>query len=547
MYQYKPHSHVKIWLSNNPNVFMNLENQIRLIDMREKNPTDAIHLVYDAELLTPESIHALLMFCKEHNILPIDAHNIQKNLTSDKEIQLYHFYKDEIYNLKTGGNLGVASDILRWLSPICNYGTYTDFDIPVDTSFLPVIINTEAPLLLNIGSLKMGKKEFILANNDFVAIVDAIAAKKEIERVQNGLLTKLTKYDNNFIEKTEAELRNDSFLNPYLLKFMKNRSESIYIAKSKEINPSNGSLSSLKIRTYIREIMSDKNKFLDFNKKFSEETHQEVIRRLRKNLQNQLNLIKYLFFNDEYTSIKQALEESETNLINYLMQKEWELYLKSIVICTTGPIQISNALFNDYVVDSEEFKKEIEPLSFNYYGLQKAFQSQNSIPLHANVLRMLKFLGVGLGKLNDSSWLEAGEKLQTLRTKQLKARQEELALNLPVSIALIKNNIETYMEQIAKNQPGFFLKEKRNAQIKILELILTCFNHKNEFSIKQFKKIMPSLNQYKPNNYIKKLIVDLDKFGQDAVLFNLTKDQKIKLVDNRLEHHKNITCKRYFS
>lgn len=295
MYQYNPKLHVKIWLSNNPNVFMNLENQIRLIEMREKNPNDTIHLVYDSKLLAKYSVNMLHEFCKEHQIISIDAHTIDALLQSDNERKLYKFYKEEICNLKMGGNLAVASDILRWLSPVFKKGTYTDFDFPIDTSTLPQFITTEMPILLNIGSLKMGRKEFILANNDFVAIIDAIAAKKEIERVQSGLISRLTHYDTDFIERTETELNEDSFINRHLLKVMKNRSESLYIAKSKKITPPDTSDSSLKIRAYIIDVMTDKNKFLNFNKITPQETHEEVIKRLRKGLQAHLNLVKYLF------------------------------------------------------------------------------------------------------------------------------------------------------------------------------------------------------------------------------------------------------------
>lgn len=136
-------------------------------------------MVYDSKLLTSSSVNTLHEFCKEHQIISINAHTIDTLLQSDNERKLYNFYKEEIDNLKTGGNLAVASDILRWLSPIFEKGTYTDFDFPIDTSALPKFITTEMPILLNIGSLKMGKKEFILANNDFVAIIDAIAAKKK--------------------------------------------------------------------------------------------------------------------------------------------------------------------------------------------------------------------------------------------------------------------------------------------------------------------------------------------------------------------------------
>ncbi|CAM2837099.1 putative glucosyltransferase Lgt1 [Legionella steigerwaltii] len=530
MYQYNPKLHVKIWLSNNPNVFMNLENQIRLIEMREKNPDDTIHLVYESTLLTQTSINALREFCREHRIVFIDANAIHSSLQSYNEKKLYEFYKDEICNLKAGGNLAVASDILRWLSPIFKKGTYTDFDFPVDTSHLPKLIPTEMPILLNIGSLKIRSKEFILANNDFVAIVDAIAAAKDIERVQSGLIARLSHYDTDFIERTETELSKDSFINRYLLKFMKNRSESLYIAKSKEIIPPDTSNSSLNIRKYINEVMTDKNKFLDFNKVYPQETHMEVIKRLRNDLHAQLNLVKYLFFNKEYSLIKRILEKKDDKFLSYLMQKERDLYLKSIVVCTTGPIQISNALFDGYVVSADKFIKDIQPHSFNHYGLQNAFCSQNSIPLHENVLGMLKFLGVDEGELNDSSWLDSGKKLQTSRTKLLVARQKELALSLPTTFSIIRSDVEEYIQKVTPIPSPSVSREKNYPKIADLKLILSCFNKKNEFNILQFKKILINIQEHKQDEYTQKLVEELEKLSHDAVIFSLAKNKKIKLA-----------------
>ncbi|KTD06585.1 putative glucosyltransferase Lgt1 [Legionella gratiana] len=544
MYQYNPSFHVKIWLSNDPAVFMNLENQIRLIEMREKNPHDLIHLVFDSTLLTHASVQALHEFSKENNIALIDAHTVDEKLVLGNEKKLYSFYKEEVSNLNAGGNLGVASDILRWLSPVFRKGTYTDFDVPINTQNIPSHISVEMPLLLNIGSLKIGKKEFILANNDFVAIVDEVAAKNEIDRVQSGLLAKLTRYDTDFIERTENELIADSFINRYLIKLMKNRSESLYISKSKEIVSPNASNSSLNLRAYIHEVMTNKIAFLNFKKATPKETYQEVINRLRKELQSQLSLVKYLFFNKEYFLIKHILEANDDKFLSYLMQKEHDLYLKSIVICTTGPIQIASALFNGYVTSIDKFRKDIQPISFNHYGLQNAFCSQNSIPLHENVFGMLKFLGVEDGELNDSSWLNTGKKLQASRIKQLSMRQQELALSLPVSFSAVKNNLEAYL--ISSDR---VLNEKNQRKVNTLKLILNCFQE-NEFDILQFKKVLLNIEHQSKDIYTLGLIEDLKKLCHEAVIFSLVKDKKLKLAPSSSQpiqsSHNNIrTIKQY--
>jgi glucosyltransferase Lgt1/2/3 len=49
-YSFAPHRHVKIWLSKDSDIFLNLENQIRLVKMRDINPKDTINFIYDSRL-----------------------------------------------------------------------------------------------------------------------------------------------------------------------------------------------------------------------------------------------------------------------------------------------------------------------------------------------------------------------------------------------------------------------------------------------------------------------------------------------------------------
>ncbi|MDR3442298.1 MAG: glycosyltransferase family 88 protein [Legionella sp.] len=531
-YKYNPHQHVKIWLSNNPDIFINLENQIRLIQMREKNLNDVIHLIYDATLLSPTALAQLNVFCSENRIIPVNADSFKNLLKSDLEHQLFSFYQDEIQHLSEGGNLAVGSDILRWLSPVYSLGTYTDFDFPIDTSHLPALMEVKSPLLLNIGSLKMGKKEFIFANNDYVAIIDEVAASEHIINVQRGIIDKLTCYQTDFMEKTRNDL-GSGFINRQLFKLMENRSEPAYITKSNEINKERNS--SRNFRNYIRQIMSDKTRFLIFNRKSEIETEAMIIKRLKDELQKQLNVIKYCFFSKEYAEIKQIVRQNDKVVLNYLMKKELNLYLKSIIVCTTGPIEIVNALFGAYVLNSKLFIQKIQPFSFNTYNLKKAFQSLNSIPLHENSFGMLRFLGVGEGEINDSSWLDSGRQLQEMRVKKLAVQQEELASNLPESFLQIKQEMEAHLNK-QLNTPYQVL-FKTQEQTKLLQELLQCFKQEeNEFDAAEFKTVLLSTNLRQGSilsrlffRKTKRLINDLESLSHRAILFSLTENRKVKL------------------
>lgn len=543
LYQFNPHHHVKIWLSNKPNIFMNIENQMRLIQMRETNPADPINLVHDSSLLSKKATEDLKRFCKEHRITPVDVNEFGKSLKSKNEKILYQFYKDEVTHLGDGGNLALASDILRWLSPVYTKGAYTDFDVPVDTTNLPPSISVETPILINIGSLKTGNKEIILSNNDFIAVVDPEAAKKDIEKVQDGIIGVLGKYTNDFIEKTEEEYGKDSFLNKYLISFMRNRSESIYISRSKNIFPEGQERSSLEVRKYINEVMTDSNKFLDFNKLIPEESHESVIQRLRDELQDQMGFFKWLFFRNEYYEIKNILEQPDDKLIDSLMKKERTLYLKSIVVCTTGPIAVAKFLFNGYVFNPELFKSNIQPYSFNHYDLKSAFQSQNSISMHESIFGMMSFLGAEEGKLNDSSWLETGEKLQKSRGEVLEDQKRDFETKLPEILAKTKNDINNHIKQLEDSLTGFwglFFTHRKQEKIRALQEVLACF-HDDVFDTEQFRIALTSTRLNKSEVYAglfysktQEIIETLQQNCHKSIVFGLTTNRQI-MLNNKAE------------
>lgn len=69
-YSYNPHRHTKIWLSDDRNSFLNLENQLRLVAMRETNPTDNIYFIFDGSLLSENAQEEMIKACsKEHKNL----------------------------------------------------------------------------------------------------------------------------------------------------------------------------------------------------------------------------------------------------------------------------------------------------------------------------------------------------------------------------------------------------------------------------------------------------------------------------------------------
>lgn len=539
-YSFNPHSHVKIWLSNNPDVFMNFENQTRLIRMREKNPQDKIHLIFDSSLLNFKAREELQEFCTENDLIAVDADEFRDKLQTSNEQQLYKFYKDEIEHLHEGGNLGVASDILRCLSPSYRLGTYTDLDVPLDTAALPEVVEVDSPLLLNIGSLKLlGTKEMVIVLNELIAVVDEEAAQDKINAIQAGLINKLTSYSSDYIKETESTLGKGGFLNRILVSYMKNREESMYIQKSTEIWKSEHLPSSRELRAYINQIMTDKTKYLDFHKQSDQETNDSVIERLRNGLKANLGFIKWLFFRKEYNETKQLLAQDNDQFVASMMKKERSLYLKSIVICTTGPIEVTYSLFGNYILNSDEVESQARLMAFSHYGLDKAFLSNNVIPLHENAWGMLRYLGADVGELNDSSWLEEGVSLQEQRYKKLLEIQKDLENTLPSKMATMKHNIEAQMSQLKKETQGifgFFRRDRKNAKINALQEILNCFETNPEsFDIDAFREVLKSIKASPAvfSGYFfhrtEKLVLDLEKLCHQAIVYRVVKGRKISM------------------
>lgn len=518
---------------------MNFENQTRLIEMRERNPKDPIHLVYDSSLLNAQALAELHEFCVENNITPVDADKFYDQLQSDKERILYKFYKDEVNNLNKGGNLGVASDILRWLSVSYRLGSYTDLDVPLDTRVTPKTVSVDSPLLLNIGSLKLlGTKEMLLTLNEYIAVVDEEAAKEQINKVHEGLIKKLTHYSSDYMQKTEVMLSQGSFLNRIFMGYMKNRAEALYIQKSTELELPNGDKSSRGLRAYVNEVMTSKEKYLDFKKQVPHETHNEIIKRLRKELQEQQSFSKWLFFRKDFHENKAILSQNDDVFLAYMMKKERSLYLKSIVICTTGPIEVANSLYNTYVMTSDQVNKTVKPSTFSHYGLHNAFLSRNVIPLHENPLSMMRFLGADVGELNDSSWLEEGMNLQQVRQKKLLEKQKQLTDLLPSQLLDAKHQIEQHLQKLEHESKGWFSflgRSRRDSKITALKGVLACFDEQHHtFDVARFNLLSETLNRLKVfagffTRKTEQLIQNLEQLCHEAVVLRVVKGKKLSV------------------
>lgn len=163
MYQMDPHKHVRIWFSNDPDTFLNPENQLRMVRFRADHPTAVMTLVYSSSLLNKIALGELEDFCSRHRFQRLDIDTSLKIVcTHPDDFELYNMMVQEIeaYIADNGGNLGAASDYARFLIPVISLGTYSDFDTHIDLSgpYSPRI-SINAPVLFDAGSVKQGPSE----------------------------------------------------------------------------------------------------------------------------------------------------------------------------------------------------------------------------------------------------------------------------------------------------------------------------------------------------------------------------------------------------
>lgn len=194
----------KIWFSTDPNCFLGMKNQQRLINDRQNNPKATFIFIYSSHCLKKEAIIELNTFCKNHDIQALDFDtDVLKMLSNTQDKFLYHLAKSEISNSlnNTGGNMACASDCTRVIIPILEKcGIYSDFDVEIACSRLPKNLKVKSPLLLTAlvdkeSALQYRLYPAAINNNILIASYDinnpqkmSSNAKQLIKNIQNKII-----------------------------------------------------------------------------------------------------------------------------------------------------------------------------------------------------------------------------------------------------------------------------------------------------------------------------------------------------------------------
>lgn len=422
-YTYDPHRHVKIWLSKDRDSFLNLENQLRMINMRQLNPTDAISFVFDSRLLSNAALNNLQAFCKRYHLSPVDlSKDVFPKCQQDAEKKLIALYQTEIDNLGQGGNLGAASDILRWLSPIYQLGTYTDCDVVVNTRDLPPTVEVKKPLLLSLGSHTLpvdfnSPLEQAFVNNNMIAVVDSNAALEEISRIQTMIIESCSRQNEDITQTAMAAWM--------LQKYNEYDEKNLAPLLSYDSN-----------YPYCQELLRL------IPGKTMHEIRLEIAEQSNRDMASEETAAVFTVFNE---ILKTRLT---SNGSNPLVDKEFSTavslhrfqLLKISVTHTSGPGKMAESLWGKGLYTRDEVDELIAPYAFSSYPeLDICFHTPFSLhmPLEkiVNDFRMTR-----LGDISDVSWLEEGKALIIEREKALRAQvRQDIAQRLCLIIQPIKD------------------------------------------------------------------------------------------------------------
>lgn len=406
------HKHVRIWFSTNPDVFLNQENQLRLVRFRAQNPTDSISLIYAKQLLSDSAHSELLAFCSKHAIKPIELSSLKADLANETEKELMSYVEAEIEHMKnhTGGNPASASDTLRWLIyPLDSI--YSDFDTTINTQGLPPTIQTQAPIILCMGSGMMPAPNptVLLCNNDIIGMprpnssAAAALQKEKISLMQNEILNNYRQRDLTFT-KLDSRYKDVGGLSLTSFCSLENTEicgETIFALRQRidEIFATDESFVVFAIKELLRE-RPDLNPIL----------HESLHCSFTEAVENkQFSLLKSFYIEQ----IKQLLQGvgitvivPDHELLDQMRRKGETTFYKSTVI--------NHSCGNIFFATVRKWEEKIDdllPYSWEGNALDQHFKSGQAIKFNSSIEKVVALMSSKAGDVCDASWLKEGKKL----------------------------------------------------------------------------------------------------------------------------------------
>ena len=167
--------------------------------------------------------------------------------------------------------------------------------------------------------------------------------------------------------------------------------------------------------------------------------------------------------------------------------------IKSSVIKSTGPGTIISSLFPLSSYSDETLKEVIAPFSIANYGIEKGFNSKNTLPLFASEQSLITNNDtLNQFEVSDVSWLEEGQNAIKEREKKITEQQ----LLITKSFSNIRDKFQEHMKAIENDIQGhfgFYRNKERQAKVQALKTILSYFSD-NHFDIALFRANLPQFH-----------------------------------------------------
>ncbi len=223
----------KIWISKYPDVFLDEENQALFLQDIKKNPQATFSFVFSSSCLSKTAVSELKTFCEKHKIKPFDFDtDLPPLLKTDQDKKLYELAKKEfqLACANEGGNLAASSDNDRVIVPLIEQcGIYSDFDVGVDFSSKPKLMQVKAPVVFAVEFLNELGVTLPVVCNEFLAVAidpsnptqihpDAL---KRISFVQAEMIKRYSQGANSFFEHPTRKLKTDINLESEEARFIK--------------------------------------------------------------------------------------------------------------------------------------------------------------------------------------------------------------------------------------------------------------------------------------------------------------------------------------
>ncbi|MCS5710797.1 glycosyltransferase family 88 protein [Candidatus Berkiella aquae] len=161
MWHINTQKYLRVWFSQESHIFLDIENQYRLVGIRQLHEAADFTFIYSSVCLSNKANRELTFFCQQNNINSINFDtDIRQMLEHRFDVKLYEYIQKELSLFCHGSNkdLFAAMQCVPLILPVSEkFGIFSNFQSSIDFRHVPKIMKVLAPILLPHENIsKMG-------------------------------------------------------------------------------------------------------------------------------------------------------------------------------------------------------------------------------------------------------------------------------------------------------------------------------------------------------------------------------------------------------